>query len=83
MLAHRDQVHCVMLGVGAAFDMIAGSVAVAPRWMQRAGLEWVFRLAYEPGRLWRRYSRHNSAFVALIILQELHVAVRRVLSSGD
>ena len=83
MLAHRDQLHCVMLGVGAAFDMIAGRVAVAPRWMQRAGLEWVFRLAYEPGRLWRRYARHNSAFVALIILQELHVAVRRVLSSGD
>jgi len=83
MVARRDQLHRVMLGVGAAFDMIAGRVAAAPRWIQRAGLEWVFRLAHEPGRLWPRYARHNGGFVALIILQGLHVAVRRMLSSGD
>jgi N-acetylglucosaminyldiphosphoundecaprenol N-acetyl-beta-D-mannosaminyltransferase len=83
MLAHRDQLHCVMLGVGAAFDMIAGRVAVAPRWMQRAGLEWVFRLAHEPRRLWPRYARHNGRFVALVIRQALHVAAKRVSRSGD
>jgi N-acetylglucosaminyldiphosphoundecaprenol N-acetyl-beta-D-mannosaminyltransferase len=71
MIAHRDRLGCTMLGVGAAFDMIAGRVAVAPRWMQHAGLEWVFRLALEPKRLWRRYARHNARFVALILLQRL------------
>ncbi len=60
-----------MLGVGAAFDMIAGKVAVAPRWMQRGGLEWAFRLASDPRRLWRRYARHNARFVALVLLQLL------------
>lgn len=69
MYAHRDRVPCVMLGVGAAFDMIAGRLAVAPRWMQRAGLEWAFRLVSEPTRLWRRYAQHNIRFVALVLLQ--------------
>ena len=71
MMAHRDRLHCTMLGVGAAFDMIAGRVPVAPPWMQRAGFEWVFRLACEPRRLWRRYARHNVRFVALVLLQRL------------
>lgn len=71
MLAHRDRLACVMLGVGAAFDMIAGRVAVAPRWMQRGGLEWAFRLGSDPRRLWRRYARHNARFVALVLLQLL------------
>jgi len=44
-----------LIGVGAAFDFHAGAVRRAPRWMQRAGLEWLHRLAQEPGRLWRRY----------------------------
>ena len=43
MLAHRDRLPCVMLGVGAAFDMLTGRVGVAPQWMQRAGLEWLYR----------------------------------------
>jgi N-acetylglucosaminyldiphosphoundecaprenol N-acetyl-beta-D-mannosaminyltransferase len=53
----------VMIGVGAAFDMHAGLKRQAPRWMQRAGLEWVFRLAVEPRRLWRRYLRNNPRFI--------------------
>jgi N-acetylglucosaminyldiphosphoundecaprenol N-acetyl-beta-D-mannosaminyltransferase len=68
MFAHRDRVDCVMVGVGAAFDMIAGTVGTAPRWMQRIGLEWVYRLASEPRRLWRRYTRHNGRFVALVLV---------------
>lgn len=63
MAAHRDRLGCAMLGVGAAFDFIAGRKAHAPRWMQAAGLEWTFRLATEPRRLWRRYARHNPRFV--------------------
>jgi N-acetylglucosaminyldiphosphoundecaprenol N-acetyl-beta-D-mannosaminyltransferase len=54
----------VLIGVGAAFDFHAGLVAQAPAWMQRRGLEWLFRLNQEPRRLWRRYARHNPRFVA-------------------
>jgi N-acetylglucosaminyldiphosphoundecaprenol N-acetyl-beta-D-mannosaminyltransferase len=53
----------VLLGVGAAFDFHAGLIAQAPRWMQRCGLEWLFRLSREPRRLWRRYARYNPRFV--------------------
>lgn len=45
----------VAMGVGCAFDILSGAVRRAPRWMQRSGLEWVWRIAMEPGRLWRRY----------------------------
>jgi N-acetylglucosaminyldiphosphoundecaprenol N-acetyl-beta-D-mannosaminyltransferase len=54
----------LLVGVGAAFDFHAGLVPQAPRWMQRSGLEWSYRLAREPRRLWRRYARYNPAFVA-------------------
>jgi N-acetylglucosaminyldiphosphoundecaprenol N-acetyl-beta-D-mannosaminyltransferase len=54
----------VLLGVGAAFDFHGGLVPQAPAWMQRRGLEWAFRLAHEPRRLWRRYLRYNPRFVA-------------------
>jgi N-acetylglucosaminyldiphosphoundecaprenol N-acetyl-beta-D-mannosaminyltransferase len=53
----------VLVGVGAAFDFHAGLVPQAPLWMQSAGLEWTFRLAHEPRRLWRRYARYNPRFV--------------------
>jgi N-acetylglucosaminyldiphosphoundecaprenol N-acetyl-beta-D-mannosaminyltransferase len=53
----------VLVGVGAAFDFHAGLVPQAPRWMQELGLEWAFRLAQEPRRLWRRYTRYNPRFV--------------------
>ena len=47
----------VMIGVGATIDFLAGRVRRAPRWMGRVGVEWLFRLAQEPRRLWRRYTR--------------------------
>ena len=53
----------VLVGVGAAFDFHAGLIPQAPGWMQRLGLEWAFRLAQEPRRLWRRYLRYNPRFV--------------------
>jgi N-acetylglucosaminyldiphosphoundecaprenol N-acetyl-beta-D-mannosaminyltransferase len=55
---------CVLVGVGAAFDIHAGLSPQAPASMQRLGLEWAFRLAHEPRRLWRRYLRYNPRFVA-------------------
>jgi N-acetylglucosaminyldiphosphoundecaprenol N-acetyl-beta-D-mannosaminyltransferase len=54
----------LLVGVGAAFDFHAGLVPQAPAWMQRNGLEWTYRLAREPRRLWRRYARYNPRFVA-------------------
>ena len=53
----------VLIGVGAAFDIHAGLSPQAPRWMQRSGLEWTFRLAHEPRRLWRRYLYNNPRFL--------------------
>lgn len=69
MAAHRGRVHLPMVGVGAAFDFLAGVKREAPRWMQNAGLEWSFRLLSEPRRLWRRYAYHNPRFVALLAVQ--------------
>jgi N-acetylglucosaminyldiphosphoundecaprenol N-acetyl-beta-D-mannosaminyltransferase len=54
----------LMLGVGAAFDFHTGRMKQAPRWMQRSGLEWLFRLGSEPRRLGKRYLRNNPWFVA-------------------
>jgi N-acetylglucosaminyldiphosphoundecaprenol N-acetyl-beta-D-mannosaminyltransferase len=58
-----------LIGVGAAFDFHAGVKRQAPRWMQRSGLEWVFRLGTEPRRLWRRYLRNNPRFVIQVLRQ--------------
>ncbi len=66
----------VLLGVGAAFDFHAGLVTQAPAWMQRFGLEWVFRLVKEPRRLWRRYARYNPLFVRGFALQYLRHRAR-------
>ena len=63
MAAHRGRIQAVMLGVGAAFDYHAGTLKRAPEWMRRNGLEWLHRLASEPGRLWRRYLLTNTLFV--------------------
>ncbi len=60
----------VLIGVGAAFDFHTGRVRQAPRWMMRAGLEWLFRLCVEPRRLGPRYLRNNPAFLWHIFLQE-------------
>lgn len=65
MAEHRERLGCAQVGVGAAFDFLTGRKRQAPRWLQRAGLEWLFRLACEPRRLLRRYARHNPRFVAL------------------
>lgn len=65
LLAERLPVAAV--AVGAAFDFIAGSQTEAPPWLQRAGLEWSYRLATEPRRLWRRYLVGNPQFVAAVV----------------
>jgi N-acetylglucosaminyldiphosphoundecaprenol N-acetyl-beta-D-mannosaminyltransferase len=57
------------MGIGGSFDVYAGRVKRAPAWMQRAGLEWLFRFGQEPRRMWRRYLLGNVAFVWLVALQ--------------
>jgi N-acetylglucosaminyldiphosphoundecaprenol N-acetyl-beta-D-mannosaminyltransferase len=64
MAQHVGRLSAVLIGVGAAFDFHAGTVRQAPAWMQRSGLEWLYRLSREPRRLARRYARHNPRFVA-------------------
>lgn len=61
----------VLIGVGAAFDFHSGAVRQAPGWMQRAGLEWLFRLVTNPRRLWRRYLVDNPWFVWALTMQRL------------
>jgi N-acetylglucosaminyldiphosphoundecaprenol N-acetyl-beta-D-mannosaminyltransferase len=67
MAEHRGKVNAVMLGVGAAFDFHSGIKPQAPAWMQKVGLEWLFRLFIEPRRLWRRYLYHNPRFIFLAV----------------
>ncbi len=61
----------ILLGVGAAFDFHTGRLRQAPKFMQRSGFEWLFRLAMEPGRLWKRYAYTNSMFLCRIFPQLL------------
>ncbi len=66
MAAHRGRLGAAMVGVGAAFDFLAGAKRQAPGVVQRTGLEWAFRLLCEPRRLWRRYLYNNPRFLALV-----------------
>lgn len=67
MAEHRGRIRAVMLGVGAAFDFHAETIKRAPVWMQRMGLEWLFRLIREPRRLWRRYLVTNTLFAFYLL----------------
>ena len=67
MAEHHGRIHAVLLGVGAAFDFHAGVKAQSPGWMQRLGLEWLFRLLTEPRRLWKRYLYNNPRFILLAL----------------
>ena len=70
-----------LIAVGAAFDFHAGMLPQAPPRMQRAGLEWLFRLACEPRRLWRRYVYLNPLYVGLVLMQALRL--RRFHGDSD
>jgi N-acetylglucosaminyldiphosphoundecaprenol N-acetyl-beta-D-mannosaminyltransferase len=65
--ATREQLRpAVLLGIGASLDFIAGTIPRAPRWVSQAGLEWLFRLSREPGRLWRRYLLRDPKFLMIL-----------------
>ena len=63
MYQHRDKIHSLMIGVGAAFDFLAGTVKRAPMWMQKLCLEWVYRIFQDPKRMLPRYLNTNFAFL--------------------
>jgi N-acetylglucosaminyldiphosphoundecaprenol N-acetyl-beta-D-mannosaminyltransferase len=79
MMRHRGELDAVMLGVGAAFDFIAGQKKQAPAVLQRMGLEWLFRLVTEPRRLWKRYLVSNPRFIGLFAAQ---LTRARLLKTG-
>ncbi|WP_235953483.1 WecB/TagA/CpsF family glycosyltransferase [Noviherbaspirillum galbum] len=76
MAEHRDRIHAVMIGVGAAFDYHSGVVKRAPLWWQRHGLEWLYRLASEPRRLFKRYAVTNTLFVLAFTRQLLNTKLQ-------
>jgi len=63
------EVSPLLVGVGAAFDLLSGNLSEAPDWMKQAGLQWMYRLMKEPKRLWRRYLLNNPRFTWLTLLQ--------------
>jgi N-acetylglucosaminyldiphosphoundecaprenol N-acetyl-beta-D-mannosaminyltransferase len=72
MAAHVGALQAnALIGVGAAFDFHAGLKPQAPRWIQRSGFEWLFRLLHEPRRLWRRYLINNPLFILYMAAQAL------------
>src|SRR6266403_837457 len=72
MFEHRKLLSVpVLIGVGAAFDFHTGRVPRAPGWMRDHGFEWLFRLAMEPRRLWKRYLIYGAQFVILVALELL------------
>jgi N-acetylglucosaminyldiphosphoundecaprenol N-acetyl-beta-D-mannosaminyltransferase len=73
MAAHVNSIKATMVGVGNAFDLHAGRVRDAPKWMQQSGLEWIFRLTIEPRRLWRRYLVLNPRFVFHLAMESLRL----------
>lgn len=79
MYQHVKQIQAVMVGVGGAFPMYAGIKKRAPQWVQSTGLEWLFRLIQEPGRLWKRYSTTIPPFLLLSAKQIVSCRLRRRL----
>jgi N-acetylglucosaminyldiphosphoundecaprenol N-acetyl-beta-D-mannosaminyltransferase len=74
---NKEFLPVVMIAVGAAFDFHAGNVRQAPGWMQDRGLEWLYRLMKEPGRLWKRYLITNSHFVLLFLVNAFKQIFKR------
>jgi UDP-N-acetyl-D-mannosaminuronic acid transferase (WecB/TagA/CpsF family) len=73
---HAESIRAVQVCVGAAFEFHAGTKPMAPGWLQRYGLEWLYRLISEPRRLWRRYLTTNSIFLCKWLKATLHKSLR-------
>jgi exopolysaccharide biosynthesis WecB/TagA/CpsF family protein len=80
---NREELSMPVLGVGAAFDYHSGQMDWPPAWMQRHGLEWLYRLWQEPRRLWRRYLIPNPLFLMLLMVQMLHLRRFEIPATPD
>jgi exopolysaccharide biosynthesis WecB/TagA/CpsF family protein len=80
---HRNSIRAVQVCVGAAFDFHAGVKPTAPAWMQKRGLEWVYRLVKEPGRLWKRYLVTNTTYCLLFAKHALLKRFRRTPAAPE
>ena len=76
---HQGRVHAAMMAVGAAFDFGAGNLSEPPMWVQRGGLQWLWRLVSEPRRLWKRYLYGNIVFMRLAAAE----LIRNRAAQGD
>mgnify|MGYP003511299191 FL=1 len=65
-----EGINSVFMGVGGSFDVISGNIPRAPKWMQKAGLEWFFRVIQEPKRLFKRYFVGNATFIISVIKEK-------------
>src|SRR3990172_2634082 len=72
-LINKAEPDVLWVGLGAAFDFLAGVKSQAPHWMKEHGLEWLWRLMSEPRRLWRRYLIYGSLFISLVILEKMGI----------
>ncbi len=79
MARQEGKLNAVMIGVGAAFSFHSGEITQAPRWMMALGLEWLYRFAIEPQRLWQRYLINNPLFVILCMGQLLKTKLASIL----
>jgi N-acetylglucosaminyldiphosphoundecaprenol N-acetyl-beta-D-mannosaminyltransferase len=71
---HRQKLPgCVLIASGATFDFFSGRIRQAPAWIRKAGLEWLFRLFQDPGRLWKRYTAYNILFAGALMLEVLGI----------
>ncbi|MBL8576242.1 MAG: WecB/TagA/CpsF family glycosyltransferase [Mesorhizobium sp.] len=75
MASHVKRVGAMMIGVGAAFDFNAGIVRPSPAWVHRYGFEWLYRLASEPRRLWKRYLTTSPRFIWLLVKDAIRVEI--------
>ncbi len=68
MYSHKNRINAVMMGVGAGFDFHAGTIQRAPSWLQKLGLEWLYRLFTDPKRLFKRYLVTNIKFFIYLMM---------------
>jgi N-acetylglucosaminyldiphosphoundecaprenol N-acetyl-beta-D-mannosaminyltransferase len=80
MAMHTSSLPAILIGVGAAFDFIAGTVSRAPLWMQKYGLEWLHRLAEDPQKTWKRYTTTNPLFIWMVIKKYVKRKAQRAKS---
>ncbi|MBA7575514.1 N-acetylglucosaminyldiphosphoundecaprenol N-acetyl-beta-D-mannosaminyltransferase [subsurface metagenome] len=85
MAAYTSHLPAVLIGVGAAFDFIAGTVSRAPLWMQRSGFEWFHRLVTKPQKTWKRYATTNPVFVWMVVREYVKRRAQRAkgVRSGE